>query len=125
MKRGDLFFCKPPGFVGKVRPAVIVQSDEFNDGATSATLCLLTSHIVDSKLRVTIDPIPENGLEKRSQVMIDKVIDVADRSPRRPHRTRHSRAARCDIRITSRMAGSVTAVTLSFSSRPAKQHRHA
>ena len=76
MKRGDLFFCNPPGFVGKVRPAVIVQSDEFNDGATSATLCLLTSHIVESKLRVTIDPTPDNGLEKRSQVMIDKVMTL-------------------------------------------------
>ena len=69
MKRGDLFFCKPPGFVGKVRPAVIVQSDEFNDSATSVTLCLLTSHIVGSKLRVTIDPTPDNGLEKRSQLL--------------------------------------------------------
>ena len=76
MKRGDLFFCKPPGFVGKVRPAVIVQSDEFNDSATSVTLCLLTSHIVASKLRVTIDPTPDNGLEKRSQVMIDKVMTL-------------------------------------------------
>jgi hypothetical protein len=25
LKRGDLYFVKPPGFVGKVRPAVIVQ----------------------------------------------------------------------------------------------------
>ncbi|MEW6688890.1 MAG: type II toxin-antitoxin system PemK/MazF family toxin [Pseudomonadota bacterium] len=76
MKRGDLFFCKPPGFVGKIRPAVIIQSDEFNDGATSVTLCLLTSYIAESKLRVTIDPTPENGLEKRSQVMIDKVMTL-------------------------------------------------
>ena len=76
MKRGDLFFCKPPGFVGKVRPTVLVQSDEFNQGATSVTLCLLTSHIVGSKLRVIIDPTPDNGLAKRSQVMIDKVMTL-------------------------------------------------
>ena len=76
MKRGDLYFCKPPGFVGKVRPAVVVQSDEFNQSATSVTLCLLTSHIVDSKLRVTIDPTPDNRLEKRSPVMIDKVMTL-------------------------------------------------
>jgi len=25
LKRGDLYFVKPPGFVGKVRPAVIVS----------------------------------------------------------------------------------------------------
>ena len=55
VRRGDLFYCNPPGFVGKVRPAVVVQSDEFNQRATSVTLCLLTSHIVDSKLRAWQD----------------------------------------------------------------------
>ena len=44
--------------------------------ATSVTLCLLTSHIVDSKLRVAIDPAPANGLAKRSQVMVDMVLTL-------------------------------------------------
>ena len=58
LKRGDLYFVKPPGFVGKVR------------------LCLLTSHLVDSRLRVRIDPAPENGLTKSSHVMIDKAMSL-------------------------------------------------
>ena len=39
-------------------------------------MCLLTSLITESKLRVIIDPTPENGLDKRSQVMIDKVMTL-------------------------------------------------
>ena len=76
LKRGDLYFVKPPGFVGKVRPAVIVQADRYNSDAPSVTVCLLTSHLVDSRLRVRIDPAPENGLAKSPHVMIDKVMSL-------------------------------------------------
>ena len=76
MKRGDLYYVNPPGFLGKVRPAVIVQADTFNRDPTSVTLCLLTSTIVESRLRVTLAPSKSNGLEKPSQVMIDKVMTL-------------------------------------------------
>ena len=76
MKRGDLYYVNPPGFVGKVRPAVIVQSNVFNRNPPSVTLCLLTSTMVDSRLRVTLQPSKGNGLEKPSQVMIDKVMSL-------------------------------------------------
>jgi mRNA interferase MazF len=76
LKRGDLYFVKPPGFVGKVRPAVIVQADKYNSDPPSVTVCLLTSHLVGSRLRVRIDPAPENGLTKSSQVMIDKAMSL-------------------------------------------------
>jgi mRNA interferase MazF len=76
LKRGDLYFVKPPGFVGKVRPAVIVQADKYNSDPPSVTVCLLTSHLVDSRLRVRIDPAPENGLTKSSHVMIDKAMSL-------------------------------------------------
>ncbi len=76
MKRGDLYYVNPPGFLGKARPAVIVQADTFNRGPTSVTLCLLTSTIVESRLRVTLAPSKSNGLEKPSQVMIDKVMTL-------------------------------------------------
>ena len=65
LKRGDLYFVKPPGFVGKVRPAVIVQADKYNAVPPSVTVCLLTSHLTDSRLRVRIDPAPGNGLSLR------------------------------------------------------------
>jgi mRNA interferase MazF len=76
LKRGELYFVKPPGFVGKVRPAVIVQADKYNADPPSVTVCLLTSHLTDSRLRVRIDPAPENGLPKASHVMIDKAMSL-------------------------------------------------
>lgn len=76
LKRGSLYFVKPPGFVGKVRPAVVVQADKYNSDPPSITVCLLTSHLVESKLRVQIEPDSENGLDKPSQVMIDKVMTL-------------------------------------------------
>ena len=54
MKRGDLYYVNPP----------------------SVTLCLLTSTLVDSRLRVTLQPTKANGLEKPSQIMIDKVMSL-------------------------------------------------
>ena len=76
LKRGDLYFVKPPGFVGKVRPAVIVQADKYNTDPPSVTVCLLTSHLADSRLRVRIDPAPGNGLSKSSHVMIEKAMSL-------------------------------------------------
>lgn len=76
LKRGDLYFVKPPGFVGKVRPAIIVQADKYNADPPSVTVCLLTSNLVDSKLRVRVDPAAGNGLTKSSHVMIDKVMSL-------------------------------------------------
>ena len=76
LKRGDLYFVKPPGFVGKVRPAIIVQADKYNADPPPVTVCLLASHLVDSKLRVRVDPAAGNGLTKSSHVMIDKVMSL-------------------------------------------------
>jgi mRNA interferase MazF len=76
VKRGDLYYVNPPGFLGKVRPAVIVQANVFNHNPPSVTLCLLTSTLVDLRLRVTLQPSKVNGLEKPSQVMIDKVMTL-------------------------------------------------
>lgn len=76
LKRGDLVYVKPPGFVGKVRPAVVVQADRFNADPPSVSVCLLTSHLIESRLRVRLEPSPSNGLERPSQVMIDKIITL-------------------------------------------------
>jgi len=37
---------------------------------------LLTSHLVESRLRVTIDPTLDSGLPNTSQVMIEKVMSL-------------------------------------------------
>jgi mRNA interferase MazF len=65
------------GDYGKPRPAVVVQSDVFNETHPSVTLVPLTSTIVDAPLlRLTIDPGRENGLTRVSQVMVDKVLTL-------------------------------------------------
>ncbi len=66
-----------PGDYGKPRPALVVQSDLFNDTHASITVAPVTSAIVDAPLfRVTVEPSQRNGLRSISQIMIDKITTV-------------------------------------------------
>ena len=77
MRRGDLVTVAAPGDYGKPRPALVVQSDLF-DELPSVTLCLVTSDLRNAPiLRITVDPSPENGLQRISQVQVDKTMTVA------------------------------------------------
>jgi mRNA interferase MazF len=77
--RGDLVIVVIPGEYGKPRPALIVQSDAFS-GINSITVLPLTSDLHPAPLvRITVEPSPENGLERRSQIMIDKVVTLPRR----------------------------------------------
>ena len=77
MKRGDLVVVAMPGDYGKPRPALVVQSDLFNDTHASITVAPVTSTIVDTPLfRVTVEPSRRNGLRLVSQIMVDKVTTV-------------------------------------------------
>ena len=65
-----------PGDFGKPRPALVVQSDQFDAHAT-VTVLLLSSTLVEAPLfRLTVDPTQDNGLRKPSQIMVDKAITV-------------------------------------------------
>jgi mRNA interferase MazF len=76
MRRGDLVPVAVPGDFGKPRPALIVQSDRFVETGT-ATVLLLSTTLVDAPLiRLTVQPSPENGLRKPSQIMVDKAMSV-------------------------------------------------
>jgi len=76
MKRGDFVTAAMPGDLGKPRPALVVQSDVFSEHAT-VTILLVSGMLVDAPLlRVTVQPDERNGLQKPSQVMIDKVMTV-------------------------------------------------
>lgn len=76
MMRGDLVTVALQGDHGKPRPALVIQSDQFPGTATVAVL-LVTSTLVDAPLlRLTVQPSPENGLRKSSQIMIDKPMTV-------------------------------------------------
>jgi mRNA interferase MazF len=70
MRRGDLVTVSLPGDYGKPRPALVVQSDLFDEHA-SVTVLPITSHLVDAPLlRVAIGP--ECGVDRASQIQIDK-----------------------------------------------------
>ncbi|EEF5708110.1 type II toxin-antitoxin system PemK/MazF family toxin [Salmonella enterica] len=76
MKRGDLITVAIQGDFGKPRPALVVQADSF-DGLPTVSVLPVTGTLTSAPLlRVTVEPDEENGLNKISQVMIDKVITV-------------------------------------------------
>jgi len=77
MKRGDLVTVALQGDYGKPRPALVIQSDFF-DEHPSVTLLPITAELRDAPFfRLSVDPAPANGLQRPSQVMVDKVQTVA------------------------------------------------
>jgi mRNA interferase MazF len=78
LKRGDVVVVALPGDYGKPRPALIIQSDLFNETHASVTVVPVTSTLVDAPIfRLTVDPSPTNGPRSLSQLMIDKVTTVS------------------------------------------------
>jgi mRNA interferase MazF len=76
VKRGDFVVVALQGDYGKPRPALVVQSDLF-DEHPSLTIAPVTSTIADAPLfRVTIEPTAANGLRAVSQIMVDKLTTV-------------------------------------------------
>ena len=77
MKRGDIVVAIAPGDYGKARPALVVQSDLFNPTHASVVICPITSHLGEMPLfRLPINPSPEHGIKKESQIMIDKITAI-------------------------------------------------
>lgn len=77
MKRGDLVTVALQGDLGKPRPALIIQSDLFNEHP-SVTILPVTSELRNAPLfRIQVEPNETNGLQKISQIMIDKPQSVA------------------------------------------------
>lgn len=83
MKRGDIVWCVMSSDFGKVRPAVVVQSDLFNGLRETTVLCPLTTTDVEAPLfRIALAPDADNQLEKPSWAMVDKVCSVKNTSIR-------------------------------------------
>jgi mRNA interferase MazF len=77
MRRGDLVVVAASGDHGKPRPALVIQSDLLEEHP-SVTLCLVTSTLRDTPMfRITVDPSAENGLQRISQVQVDKIVTLA------------------------------------------------
>jgi mRNA interferase MazF len=76
MRRGDLVTIALQGDYGKPRPALVIQSDLFSEHP-SVTILPVTGELRDTPLfRVLIEPTDTNGLQKPSQVMVDKAQTV-------------------------------------------------
>lgn len=76
MKRGDFVTVVLQGAYGKPRPALVIQSDLF-DLHPSVTILPVTSELRDTPLfRVSVEANSENGLQKLSQIMVDKAQTI-------------------------------------------------
>jgi mRNA interferase MazF len=74
VKRGDVVLMVVPSELGRPRPGVIVQADEFKD-LTTIFVCPISSYVQDNlPLRPTIEAKPSSGLRLRSQIMTDKMV---------------------------------------------------
>ena len=76
MRRGDLVTIALQGDYGKPRPALIVQSDLF-DEHPSVTVLPVTGELRETPLfRIRIEADAKSGLEKTSDIMVDKAQSV-------------------------------------------------
>jgi mRNA interferase MazF len=77
MRRGQFVTVAAPGDYGKLRPALVVQSDLF-DELPSVVICPLTTTLRDDadQFRLDVAPSPRNGLREPSQIAIDKITVV-------------------------------------------------
>lgn len=76
MKRGDIVTAVLPADLGKPRPVLVLQSDYFS-ALETVTVIPLTSTVKEAPLlRLSIEPTEETGLQKPSQLMIDKISTI-------------------------------------------------
>ncbi len=74
--RGDFVTIAIQGDFGKPRPALVVQADQFDEHATVTVLLVSSAQVNAPLFRITVLPSAENGLQKPSQVMVDKAMTV-------------------------------------------------
>lgn len=74
--RGDLVTIAMQGDFGKSRPALVIQADQFSLHSSATVLAITSTMVAAPLLRVTVQPSAENGLQKPSQVMVDKAMTV-------------------------------------------------
>ena len=76
MMRGHLVTIAMQGDFGKPRPALVIQADQFDETATITVLPVTSTLVAAPLFRITVQPSTENGLQKASQVMVDKAMTV-------------------------------------------------
>ena len=80
MRRGEIWtVAGGAGYVGKPRPAVIVQDDRF-DANDSIVVCPLTTDPTSAPLfRLPVQPSAQSGLRAACRIMVDKLTAVPRR----------------------------------------------
>jgi mRNA interferase MazF len=76
MMRGAFVTIAMQGDIGKPRPALVIQADQFAEHTTVTVLPVTSTLVAAPLLRITVEPNSENGLRKPSQVMVDKAMTV-------------------------------------------------
>lgn len=77
MKRGDIVTVAIRGDYGKPRPALIIQSDLFDEHPSVTVLPIASELRTTPLFRILIEPDSQNGLRKPSQVMVDKTQTIS------------------------------------------------
>ena len=72
MRRGDLVVVAMQGDHGKPRPALVIQSDLFDELPTVTVLPLVSSQLVPAITRVDIAASGANGLHAASQIVVHR-----------------------------------------------------
>jgi mRNA interferase MazF len=81
VNRGELWTVSGGTYAREPRPALIIQDDLFA-ASESVTLLPLRSHLTDAPLlRLALDPGQMTGLERVSQIMMDKLTRVRRANP--------------------------------------------
>jgi mRNA interferase MazF len=76
MMRGEFVTITMQGDFGKPRPALVIQADAFSEQATVTVLPVTSTLVAAPLFRITVLPSTDNGLQKPSQVMVDKAMTV-------------------------------------------------
>ncbi|MCW4113672.1 type II toxin-antitoxin system PemK/MazF family toxin [Aurantimonas sp. MSK8Z-1] len=77
MRRGDVVIVALAGDYGKARPAVVLQNDRLDGRLDSVVIALRTTFDEGARvLRIAVDPTTENGPEKSSRIMVNKLYSL-------------------------------------------------
>jgi mRNA interferase MazF len=76
MMRGDLVTIAMQGDFSKPRPALVIQANQFSEHSSATVLPITSTLVAAPLLRVSVRPSAENGLQKPSQVMVDKAMTI-------------------------------------------------
>lgn len=77
MRRGEIWTAAGNAeYAGKPRPAVVIQADQY-DATDSVTVCPFTTDaVVAPDFRIVVEASGENGLQRQSSLMADKLLTM-------------------------------------------------